>query len=78
MRSGSYVLARIMDIPSFMNANNTKVEGALNDKDSRYATKYSESWVGQDGREWRKETVYCFPGWRTFLAVKVNGKWQGW
>jgi hypothetical protein len=57
----------------------TKIEGARDDDDSRYPTQYSEPWVGQDGRVWRSETVWCFPGWRTFLAVKVNGgRWQGW
>lgn len=46
--------------------------------DEKYATQYSKSWIGQDGREWRTETVWCFPGWRTFLVVKENGKWRGW
>lgn len=60
-----------------MTTTNTKpqnTEGARND----HETKCSDSWTGQDGREWRRETVWCSPGWRTFLAVKVNGKWQGW
>lgn len=61
-----------------MNATETqKIEGARDDRGSR-PTEYSASWIGQDGREWRRETVWCNPGWRTFLAVKVGGKWQGW
>lgn len=55
-----------------------KIEGARDDSRSAYATKYSASWIGRDGREWRSEDVWCNPGWRSFLAVKVNGKWQGW
>jgi hypothetical protein len=62
-----------------MNATKTqKIEGALNDKDSSRPTKYSDGWIGQDGREWRRETVWCHPGWRTFLAVKDGGVWRGW
>ena len=61
-----------------MNSTNTLVESALDDTNREHATQYSGSWIGQDGREWRRETVWCSPGWRTFLAVKVNGQWQGW
>lgn len=43
-----------------------------------YETTYSKPWTGQDGREWRHMTVWCFPGWRTFLQVRVAGEWQGW
>lgn len=61
-----------------MNATKNKIDGARNDDGSAYQTQYSPSWIGQDGREWRSERVWCSPGWRTFLAVKVDGLWCGW
>lgn len=41
-------------------------------------TQYSDSWIGQDGREWREASYWNGFGWQTFLQVKVNGTWQGW
>lgn len=41
-------------------------------------TKYSEPWVGQDNREHREVAYWIGDGWRTFLQVKVDGKWCGW
>jgi hypothetical protein len=67
-----------MDAALTNGATNMKIEGARDDRDSNYPTKYSDSWMGQDGREWRTETVWCFPGWKTFLAVKTDGVWRGW
>ncbi len=46
--------------------------------EGRYATQYSTPWAGQDGRQWRRRKVWCFPGWREFLEVQVGGEWQGW
>ena len=43
------------------------------------ATRYSESWVGQDGREWREVKYWVGAGWTSALQVRVpGGNWQGW
>jgi hypothetical protein len=42
------------------------------------ATRYSAPWTGQDGRQWRKKSIWCFPGWRDFLEVQINCVWRGW
>lgn len=40
--------------------------------------KYSQSWIGQDGNEWREVSYWVGRGWQTFLQVKKNGEWCGW
>lgn len=43
------------------------------------APQYSESWIGQDGNEWRQVTYTVGAGhYRRFLQVKKNGQWRGW
>ena len=39
---------------------------------------YSDSWVGQDGNEWRTVDYWNGRGWQSFLQVKRNGHWMGW
>lgn len=38
---------------------------------------YSDSWTGQDGREWRTVKYWVGVGYTSFLQVKVNGQWMG-
>lgn len=38
---------------------------------------YSESWIGQDGREWRDVGYWNGFGWQHFLQVKNDGIWTG-
>lgn len=45
---------------------------------TNYSPRYSDSWQGQDGRDWREASYWNGRGWQTFLQVKVNGEWRGW
>ena len=47
-------------------------------KMTNYPPRYSDSWKGQDGREWRKVSYWNGRGWQTFLQVKTTAGWQGW
>jgi hypothetical protein len=38
---------------------------------------YTQSWIGQDDREWREVSYWNGLGWQNFLQVCVNGNWQG-
>jgi len=41
-------------------------------------TQYTQSWTGQDGREWREASYWNGRGYQTFLQVRVvGGNWQG-
>jgi len=39
---------------------------------------YSDSWTGQDGRQWRTVSYWNGYGWQSFLQfVNDIGNWQG-
>jgi hypothetical protein len=44
---------------------------------SKYPTRVGAAYVGQDGRMWRRRDFWCFPGYRSSLDVKVDGRWIG-
>jgi hypothetical protein len=45
---------------------------------TNYPPRYSDSWKGQDGREWREVSYWNGRGWQTFLQVNIGGEWRGW
>lgn len=48
-------------------------------EEAESAPRYSPSWTGQDGREWREVSYWNGSGWQTFLQMRVSGgNWQGW
>jgi len=42
---------------------------------SKYPTQVGAAYAGQDGRMWRRRSVWCFPGYRSMMDVKVDGRW---
>jgi hypothetical protein len=45
---------------------------------TKHETQYSETWIGQDGREWREVKYWVGNGYRSFLQVNTAAGWQGW
>ena len=45
---------------------------------SNYPPRYTDSWVGQDGKKWREASYWNGRGWQTFLQFYGTTGWQGW
>lgn len=42
-----------------------------------YDTVVEPSYVGRDGRTYRRVRHWCCPGWRSSTDVLVDGRWRG-
>lgn len=44
----------------------------------KHQDRYSDPWVGQDGRTWRTVSYWNGAGWQSFLQVRNDiGNWEG-